>query len=96
MNTPSRSWGIDDNDTDDIDDTFEKKLDEEASLETKSEIGKYLLDNFKKLGSFDILDWWKLNASKYPILSKITRDILAITISTIASESIFSISGRVY
>ena len=56
MNTPSRLGGIDDNDNDDIDDAFEKKLDEEASLETKSEIGKYLLDNLEKLGSFDILD----------------------------------------
>ena len=45
MNTLSRSGRIDDNDSDDIDDAFEKKLEEEASLKTKSEIGKYLLDN---------------------------------------------------
>ena len=51
MNTPSRLGGIYDNDNNDIDDAFEKKLDEEASLETKSEIGKYLLDNLEKLGS---------------------------------------------
>ena len=35
MNTPSRSGRIDDNDSDDIDDAFEKKLEEEAYLETK-------------------------------------------------------------
>ena len=40
-----------------IDDVFENKLEEEASLETKYKIGKYLLDNLEKLGSFDILDW---------------------------------------
>ena len=32
---------------------------------------------------------------KYSILSKIVRDILAILVSTVASEYAFSISGRV-
>ena len=95
MNTPTRLGGIDDNDSDDIGGAFEDKLEEEASLETKSEIGKYFLDNLEKLGSSDILDWWKLNASNYPILSKMERDILAILISTTASESAFSTSGRI-
>ena len=39
-----------------IDDAFEKKLEDETSFETKSEIGKYLLDNLEKFGSSDILD----------------------------------------
>ena len=65
-------------------------------METKSKIGKYLLDNLEKLGSFDILDWWKLNASKYPIFSKMARDILAILILIVASESLFSTSGRIF
>ena len=34
-----------------------------------------------------------MNASNYPILSKMARDILTILISTVASESAFSISG---
>ena len=34
-------------------------------------------------------------ASKYPILSKIAKDILAIPISTIASEFAFSTSRRI-
>ena len=95
MNTPTRLGGIDDNDSDDIDDAFENKLEKKTSLETKSEIGKYLLDNLEKLGSFDILDWWKLNAYNYPILSKMARDILAIPISIVASESAFSTNGRI-
>ena len=61
-------------------------------METKYEIGKYLLDNLEKLGSYDILDRWELNASKYPILSKMARDILAIPISIVTSESTFSTS----
>ena len=95
MNTPTRLGGNDDNDSDDIDDAFEKKLEEEASLKTKSEIGKYLLDNLEKLESSDILNWWKLNVSNYPIFSKMARDILAIPISIVASESAFSTSGPI-
>ena len=70
-------------------------MEDETSLDTKSEIIKYLLDNLEKLGSSDILDLWKLNASNYPILSKMTRGILAIPISIVASESAFSTSGRI-
>lgn len=44
---------------------------------------------------FDILLWWKNNASRYGILSMIAKDILAIPISTVASESAFSTSGRI-
>ena len=62
---------------------------------TKSEIGKYLLDNLEKLGSSNILDWCKLNASNYSILSKMARDILTIVISNVASESAFCTSGRI-
>ena len=54
-----------------------------------------MLDNLEKLRSFDILDWWILNASKYPIISNMARDILTIPISTIAFEFAFSISKRI-
>ena len=43
---------------------------------------------------FDILLWWKMQKGRYPILSKIARDVLAIQVSTVASESAFSTSGR--
>ena len=35
---------------------FVKKFEEDASLETKSDIENYLLDNLEKLTSFDIFD----------------------------------------
>jgi hypothetical protein len=44
---------------------------------------------------FDALAWWKCNALKYHILSKMARDILVVPISTVASESSFSAGGRV-
>ncbi|XP_057432302.1 zinc finger BED domain-containing protein DAYSLEEPER-like [Lotus japonicus] len=43
---------------------------------------------------FDILGWWKQNGLKYPSLQMAARDFLAIPISTVASESTFSTSGR--
>ena len=45
--------------------------------------------------NFDALVWWKSNALKYRILSKMVRDLLAVPISTIASESSFNAGGRV-
>ncbi|KAJ1701452.1 hypothetical protein LUZ63_001231 [Rhynchospora breviuscula] len=44
---------------------------------------------------FDILAWWRLKSPKYPILSHLTKDILAVPISTVVSESAFSTSGRI-
>jgi hAT family C-terminal dimerisation region len=63
----------------------------------KSEIDDYLadaLDDASLDDDFDILAWWKLKASKYHVLARLTRDILAVPISTVASESTFSTSGR--
>ncbi|KAK1363492.1 HAT, C-terminal dimerization domain containing protein [Heracleum sosnowskyi] len=44
---------------------------------------------------FSILLWWKDNASRYKILSQIAKDVLAIPVSSVASESAFSTSGRI-
>lgn len=63
----------------------------------KSELDEYLGEQIviSSSKSFDVLAWWKGNCSKYPILSKMTRDVLSIPISTVASESAFSAGGRV-
>lgn len=61
------------------------------------------LDNYLEEGcficedsqSFDALEWWKVNTLKYRILSTMARDILAIPITTVASEATFSAGGRV-
>jgi hypothetical protein len=44
---------------------------------------------------FDLLIWWKNNAFRYPILTEVARDVLAMPISTVASESAFSTEGRI-
>ncbi|XP_019189846.1 PREDICTED: zinc finger BED domain-containing protein RICESLEEPER 2-like [Ipomoea nil] len=41
---------------------------------------------------FDVLRWWKVNSDRFPILSRMARDVLAVPISTVASESAFSTS----
>ncbi|KAJ4762114.1 Zinc finger BED domain-containing protein DAYSLEEPER [Rhynchospora pubera] len=64
----------------------------------KSELDDYLGDAIDEASldeEFDILSWWRLKSAKYPVLSQMTRYILAVPISTVASESAFSTSGRV-
>ncbi|KAH9685852.1 hypothetical protein KPL70_014129 [Citrus sinensis] len=61
-----------------------------------TDVERYLLDPIEDPSNdkLKILLWWKVNKSKYPILQKIARDILAIPVSTVASESAFSTGGR--
>ena len=69
---------------------------EENSIEGKSELDHYLLDgNEPIVENFDILSWWKVNSSKYPILGQIAQDVLPIPISTVAFEFAFSVGDRV-
>jgi hypothetical protein len=48
----------------------------------------------KRSEIFDILGWWIHNELKCPILQHLARDILIIPVTTVASESTFSTSGR--
>ncbi|KAL6540786.1 hypothetical protein OROMI_024669 [Orobanche minor] len=57
----------------------------------KSELDYYLEESvLPRVENFDILAWWKSNGPKYPTLLAMTRDILVIPVSTVASESAFS------
>lgn len=61
----------------------------------KSELDHYLDETLlPRSDDFDILQWWKLNGVKYPTLYQIAKDVLAVPITTVASESAFSIGGR--
>jgi len=62
----------------------------------KSEIDTYFEEEYvADNNSFDILVWWKTHAEKYPVLSTMARDFLAIPLSTVSSESAFSLGGRI-
>lgn len=62
----------------------------------KSELDIYLSETLvEESEDFDILRWWRINTERFPVLSKLARDVLAVPISTVASESCFSASGRI-
>jgi hypothetical protein len=54
-----------------------------------------MVEPLLKQNPFDILAYWKNNTDKYPILAQIARDMMAIQVLTVASESAFSGVGRV-
>ncbi|GJU45422.1 putative zinc finger, BED-type containing protein, partial [Tanacetum coccineum] len=76
------------------------KWQNEASPTQKSDLDVYFEDGCYMCApedskKFNIFDWWKNHESKYRILSKLARDILAISITTVASEATFSAGSRV-
>ena len=66
---------------------YERFLEAEKSTVCSNEIEKYLAENCESRRDvkFEILGWWKANSDRYQVLSKMTRDVLAIPISTVAS-----------
>ncbi|KAF7149979.1 hypothetical protein RHSIM_Rhsim02G0143700 [Rhododendron simsii] len=75
---------------------FKMHKQKEGNMASKMELEKYLAETSEDdCDNFDVLRWWKLNSSKYPIGSQMARDVLAIPVSTVASESAFSTGGRV-
>jgi len=53
----------------------------------------YLMDDVEKNKDLNVLAWWKASSKRYPVVSMIARDVLAIPTSTVASESTFSTGG---
>ncbi|KAK1257875.1 hypothetical protein QJS04_geneDACA014286 [Acorus gramineus] len=66
-----------------------------------NELFKYLENDWKSLltekemENFDLLQWWKAHEVTFPVLSIMARDLLTPPVSTVASESSFSTSGRI-
>ena len=75
---------------------FKKFRSDIGSGENKSELDRYLNEDVENDDDddFNILAWWKNNSPRFPILSQLARDVLAVPISTVASESAFSTGGR--
>ncbi|XP_011080812.1 zinc finger BED domain-containing protein RICESLEEPER 2-like [Sesamum indicum] len=69
---------------------------QKSELDIYLEENCYIFEKDKKDGKdFDVLEWWRVHALKYKILSILARDILAIAITTVASEATFSAGSRV-
>ena len=74
---------------------FDSFSDEHNTVSMKSDLEMYFEEQLVPRSiNLDILAHWKENASRYAVLSLMARDILAIPLSIVASESAFSIGGR--
>ena len=62
-----------------------------------SELASYLdCDTVSQLDDeFDIMQWWHEHKLTYSVLSVLAKDILTVPVSTISSESTFSLTGRI-
>nr|GFA67968.1 zinc finger BED domain-containing protein RICESLEEPER 2-like [Tanacetum cinerariifolium] len=83
----------------DLDDGYERYLEECGDGVNSMEVEIYLADGPEKKikgdDTYDVLNWWRLNSVKFPILSQVAKHVLGMPISTVASESAFSSGGRV-
>jgi len=64
---------VNDDMLDDLASQFKKHLEEEGNVKKKKEVERYLGDDCEDPNDFklDILGWWRCNATKYKILSKV-------------------------
>ncbi|GMH30685.1 hypothetical protein Nepgr_032528 [Nepenthes gracilis] len=74
---------------------FDMYIMETSSQQSKSELDQYLEESLlPRVQDFDVLSWWKLNKLKYPILSKMARDILSIPLSTMGPDLVFDVVSK--
>ena len=76
---------------------YERLLETEQSVGCSNKVEKHLAENCdsRKYVNFEVLEWWKDNSSRYQVLSKVTKDVLVVSIFTVAFESTFSIEGHI-
>uniref|UniRef100_A0A803LP37 BED-type domain-containing protein n=1 Tax=Chenopodium quinoa TaxID=63459 RepID=A0A803LP37_CHEQI len=61
----------------------------------KSQLESYLEESELDLNmELDILEYWQQNVVRFPELAILARDLLTIPVSTVASESSFSVGGK--
>ncbi|KAH0707206.1 hypothetical protein KY289_012282 [Solanum tuberosum] len=81
-----------------LDVEFKAFENETVSSDGKSELDLYLEEpklDYEKFQDMDVFMYWKDYSKRYPELSIMARDVLSIPITTVSSESSFSIGGRV-
>ncbi|KAF7821820.1 putative AC transposase [Senna tora] len=80
---------------DSSDQDYEDFLNSRSSQFEKTELAQYLHEgNLAIRTEIDMLDYWKKASGQFPILTSMARDILAIPISMVASESTFGATMR--
>lgn len=103
--TQSKSKGVNDEEPmkssineciNDYEDDFAKaKREKGRPMPVRGELDQYLdCETLPESNDFDVLNWWKRDQN-FPTLRKIAKSVLAIPVSSVASESAFSMGGRV-
>uniref|UniRef100_A0A3Q7GG54 HAT C-terminal dimerisation domain-containing protein n=1 Tax=Solanum lycopersicum TaxID=4081 RepID=A0A3Q7GG54_SOLLC len=73
-----------------------EKLNKIGGASSKSELVKYHDEETEiEKSDFDVLLWWKVNSPRFLFLSEMTRDVLAIPDSSVASECAFRTRGLI-
>ena len=68
---------------------------------SRCDLSKYLDTDYRsylspnEVKNIDIMKWWKSHEFTFPMLSKMARDLLIPPMSTVASESSFSIDANI-
>ncbi|CAN0902997.1 Putative AC9 transposase [Linum grandiflorum] len=76
-------------------DLFVSRMKKSKTSSVTAKLDAYLNEDIlPRTADFDILMWWKINGPNYPILQEIARDILAVPVTSVASELAFSSGGR--
>ena len=65
-----------------------------TEIQSMSEVAIYLEEKVEGV-QVDPLDWWRIYESRFPNLSRMARDYLAIPATSVPSERCFSIAGSV-
>jgi len=76
---------------------FRKHLQATSTETSKSELSRYLDEANVDPDdtTFVLLDWWKVNTHRFPVVSRMARRFLTIPATSVSSESTFSTGGRV-
>uniref|UniRef100_A0ACD5Y5K0 Uncharacterized protein n=2 Tax=Avena sativa TaxID=4498 RepID=A0ACD5Y5K0_AVESA len=92
-NTPNTDGGVDE-----IYEIFDEYMNSKpaaSSSQVRTELDLYLEEDLlPRTQELDIIGWWKYGGIKYPTLQMIAHDILPIPVTSVASECVFSASGR--
>ncbi|XP_013624692.1 PREDICTED: zinc finger BED domain-containing protein RICESLEEPER 2-like [Brassica oleracea var. oleracea] len=84
-----------------MDSLYKEMVNELGFQDASTELELYLKEKVEipkpnPLGiPFDVLGWSRINSSKYPTSAAIAKDVLAMQVSSVASESAFSTSNRI-
>jgi len=75
---------------------FQSYLSSTEANPSKSELLIYLdeLNVSLEDKEFDLLNWWKVNSHRFPVVSKMTKKFLTVPATSVSSESTFSTGGR--